>query len=207
MIIMKKQIKESNLNRILSHMEDKDIATITAFRTDPELGISNKENRKRNKKLESELNKLGYRGFTKIVGYWDERPDDKDSAPIAEESYVVLNTGNKSYEEFVVDMIYLCYDLDGKEKLDQQSVMIWNHEDKKAHLYDKNGNIVGTFNSFNIDTIAQGWSQVKGHTIAFVEESTDIRFGFTDKHNKDGNWMTAMFYDSARRKIRENRSK
>lgn len=34
------KIEKSNLNRILQHMENMDIATITAFRTDSDLGFS-----------------------------------------------------------------------------------------------------------------------------------------------------------------------
>ena len=62
---------------------------ITAFRTDPDVGFSKTHNRERNKKLESKLNAMGYKGFIKLVGYWDETPNDAESIPIAEESYVV----------------------------------------------------------------------------------------------------------------------
>lgn len=197
------KIEESNLNRILQHMENMDIATITAFRTDSDLGFSKTKNRERNKKLESELKALGYSGFTKILGYWNERPNDPDSVAIAEESYVVLNTAS-SYEDFVLDMIYLCKDVDDSI-FDQQAVMIWNHKTKLATLYDNKGNELETFNDFKIDNISQAWSQIGNHKLTFtnisrIEEFVDVEF--SDVYNKGGNWMTAMGHAGRRSKIR-----
>lgn len=191
-----KILNESNINRIMSHMEDKDIAMLTAFRTDPKIGLSKKQNRERNKNLENKLSSMGYRGFTKIVGYYNETPEDKDSVAVAEESYIILNTGS-SFEDFVTDMTLLSKDFN------QQSIIIWSHTNQKAYLLDKQGNIVQTFADFSIDTVSKGWSDIKGHSLAFIEESVDIRFGFTDKFNENGNWMTAMGYDAAKNKYRK----
>lgn len=191
-----KILNESNINRIMSHMKDKDIAMLTAFRTDPKFGLSKKQNRERNKNLENKLSSMGYRGFTKIVGYYNETPEDKDSVAEAEESYIVLNTGS-SYDDFTADMISLSKDFN------QQSIVIWSHENQKAYLLDNQGNVLQTFNDFSIDNISKGWSNIKGHNITFVEESVDIRFGFTDKFNDGGNWMTAMGYDAAKNKYRK----
>lgn len=190
------QIKESNINRILSHMKDKDIATITAFRTDPELEFSKTKNKERNKVLEEKLKSMGYKGFTKIVGYWDETPtpEDENSKAVAKESYFVLNTGS-TLEGFITDMISLMKDVENKG-FDQQAIVVWSHKDQEAYLFDKNGNILRTFNNFNIDTVSQGWSQIKGHKLTFVEESFS---DFEDSFNKNGNWMSAMGY-KARKK-------
>lgn len=191
-----KILNESNINRIMSHMKDKDIAMLTAFRTDPELGLSKKQNRERNKNLENKLSSMGYRGFTKIIGYYNETPEDKDSVAEAEESYIILNTGS-SYDDFTADMISLSKDFN------QQSIVVWNHENQKAYLLDNQGNILQTFNDFSIDTISKGWSDIKGHNLTFIEESTNIRFGFTDRFNDGGNWMTAMGYEAAKNKYRK----
>lgn len=196
-----KQIKESNLNRILSHMKDKDIAMITAFRTDPELNLSKTRNRKRNSLLESKLNDLGYHGYTKIIGYWNEIPQNDDSEAVAEESYVILNTGS-SFEDFVVDMVLLSKDVENSG-LDQQAITVWDHENQKAYLIDGQGNITKTFNDFRIDLKSQGWSQIKGHKLTFVEESFDT---FSDEFNKDGNFMTAMAYGSSKNKLRSSKN-
>lgn len=191
-----KILNESNINRIMSHMKDKDIAMLTAFRTDPKIGLSKKQNRERNKNLENKLSSMGYRGFTKIVGYYNETPEDKDSAAVAEESYIILNTGS-SFEDFVTDMTLLSKDFN------QQSIVIWSHANQKAYLLDSQGNILQTFADFSIDTVSKGWSDIKGHNLTFIEESVDIRFGFTDKFNENGNWMTAMGYDAAKNKYRK----
>lgn len=196
-----KEIQESNLNRIMQHMQSKDIATITAFRTDSDVGFSKAHNRERNKKLESKLNAMGYKGFIKIVGYWNERPDDVKSEPIAEESYVVLNTGS-NFIDFAYDMIMCCQDIEGNG-FDQQAVMVWSHEDQKAYLYDKDGNTLATFNNFNIDNVNQAWSQIKGHKLTFVEES--INEDYSDSFNKGGNFMTAMMYQSNKNKFRSEK--
>lgn len=182
----------------MSHMKDKDIAMLTAFRTDPKFGLSKKQNRERNKNLENKLSSMGYRGFTKIVGYYNETPEDKDSVVEAEESYIVLNTGS-SYADFTTDMVSLSKDFN------QQSIVVWNHENQKAYLLDNQGNALQTFNDFSIDTISKGWSDIKGHNLTFIEESANIRFGFTDRFNDGGNWMTAMGYEAAKNKYRKER--
>lgn len=178
-------------------MQDKDIATITAFRTDPDLGFSKKVNRERNKKLESQLNSMGYRGFIKIVGYWSE---DGETI-IAEESYVVLNAGS-SFEDFANDMILLCKDVDNNN-YDQQAVMVWNHNEKLAYLFDSKGNVIDVFNNFKIDNVSQAWSQIKNHKLTFVEESVNNEF--SDIFNKGGNWLTAMSIDNKRKKFRDKK--
>lgn len=191
---MQTKISEANLSRVLNHMDDKDIAMITAFRTDPKLGRTLKENRGKNKQLESDLNTLGYKGYIKVIGYWDETPEDENSLPTAEETFLVLNVGNSSFEDFVEDMVDLA------AKYDQQGVLIWNHKTKKANVYDKSGNITDTFSGFSINDITQGWTQIKGHKIAFSEALAN--FSFSDRFNEDGNFITAMAYDSRRRKMR-----
>ena len=156
----KQQIEKSSLNRILSHLKDKDVATITAFITNPDLQLSKTNNRKRNKKLEDKLKSLGYQGFTKVVGYWNKTPEDDISKAIAEESYIVLNTGS-SFKDFVVDMILLSKDVDNNPDFDQQAIVVWSHVDQKAYLISSTGDILTTFNNFSLDSISQEWTQIK----------------------------------------------
>lgn len=196
----KQQIEESNLNRILSHLKDKDVAMITTFRTNPDLQLSKTNNRKRNKKLEDKLKSLGYQGFTKVVGHWNETPKDDISKAIAEESYIVLNTGS-SFKDFVVDMILLSKDVDNNPDFDQQAIVVWSHVDQKAYLISSTGDILTTFNNFSLDSISQEWTQIKGHKLTFIEEDINSDY-FSDTFNKGGNFMTAMMYSSNRRKHR-----
>lgn len=190
------KVSESSLNRVLSHLRDRDIAMITAFRTDPSLSYSNTENRERNRELETDLNLLGYNGYTKITGYWNETPEIKGSEPVKEESYLVLNLGS-SYTEFVEDMIGLA------AKYDQQGVMIWDHDKSVANVYNATGGVVSTMSSFNLDTVSQGWTQIKGHKIAFTEAITNKNFA--DSFNQGGNFITAMGINTNRKKNKEDR--
>ena len=144
---------------------------------------------------------MGYNGFTKIIGYWDETPEDENSKPIAEESYVVLNVGNQSFEDFVTDMVMLCKDVDD-EGNDQQAVMVWSHEDKLAYVFNNKGDITNTFNDFKIDNISQVWSQIGNHKLTFVEES--VNESFSDTFNENGNWITAMGIENNRHKYRKD---
>lgn len=191
------KIFESSINRILSHTKDKDIAMITAFRTDPKIGRSLTENRIENKKLESDLNLLGYKGYIKVVGYWNETPEVQDATPVAEETFLVLNVGNSSFDDFVEDMVGLA------AKYNQQGIIVWNHKENIAKLFDSIGNVVTTFSSFNIDNIAQGWTQIKGHKIIFNEALDNHKF--SDHFNEDGNFMTAIAYESLRKRIRKRK--
>lgn len=191
----KQEIYESSINRILSHMEDKDMAMITAFRTDPELGLSNKDNEERNKKLESDLNVLGYKGYTKVIGFWNETPDIPESKPTREETFLVLNVGNRDFNEFLEDMVGL------QLRYDQQGIMLWNHEDKKAYLTGESGNIVDTLSNFSINDITKGWTQIKGHKLSFSEAYENV--SFSDTFNKGGNWITAMWHDAKRKALRK----
>lgn len=191
------KVFESSINRVLSHMEDKDIATITAFRTDSDLGYSKKDNRNRNKDLESDLNVLGYKGYVKIVGYWDETPDDPNSEPTKEETFLVLNVGNRTFDEFKDDMVGL------QLKYDQQGIVIWNHKNHKAYLTNEYGKTVAEFNNFNIDLISQAYSKIGNHKLVFSE--CLIPEDFSDRYNRNGNYMTAMGYQAKRKSLRDNK--
>lgn len=195
---MSVQVFESSLNRVLSHTKDKDIAMITAFRTDPKLGYSYNDNFKRNKQLEADLNTLGYKGYVKVVGYWNETPEDPDSKPVKEETFLVLNTGNNSFDEFVKDMTGL------QVRYDQQGILIWNHNDQKAYLTDENGNIneANFLSSISIDSLSNAWTQIKNHKISFSECFIDDNF--SDRFNANGNFMTAMYYQTKRKSLRNN---
>ena len=193
------RVFEANVNRVLSHVKDKDIAMITAFRTDPKLNRSLKDNRAKNKELESDLNLLGYKGYIKVVGYWNETPEDSESSPTSEETFLVLNVGNKSFDDFVEDMVDLA------AKYNQQGVMVWNHKENKAKIYNKQGNVESIFPNFSIDSMTQGWTQIKGHKIAF-NEALDNQ-NFSDRFNEDGNFITAMAYEALRKRLRKKKDK
>ena len=193
---MNTSIFESSINRVLSHAKDKDIAMITAFRTDPSFGLSLADNRKRNKRLEADLIDLGYRGFVKVVGYWNETPDDKNSEASKEETYLVLNVGNSSFDYFVSDMTNL------QRKYKQQGIVIWKHEEQKAYLTNEQGKISksDSFSSIKVDSLSKAWTKIKNHNMVFSE--CYVGEGFSDRYNQGGNFMTAMMYESKRNSLR-----
>lgn len=103
-----KIICESNLNRIISWIDNYDIATITAFRNalvdvTENTNIPNgkkigdaftlSENRLKNKQLKAALLSYGY-GVTKIYGSWIEGISGTNAKEVAEESFFVVNINN-----------------------------------------------------------------------------------------------------------------
>lgn len=171
------KIVENNINRVLSKKDKTDLAFITAFRTS--LGKSLKENRKENKELEKGISNLGYKGYTKVVEYYNEQPDIEGTTPDKEESFILWKPEYKSFDDFVFDVVSLC------KKYKQQSVLVWNHNDKIAYLFDENGNILDTFNDIRVDIISQAWTKVGNHNLVF--ESCI--------YNVNGNSLTATIYN------------
>ena len=97
------QIEESSLNRILSHLKDKDVAMITAFRTNPDLQLSKTNNRKRNKKRYISRNRAAAAALAQGAGQGDglQRPPGTGDGKIAELFRIGNNTGF-----FPADVLY-----------------------------------------------------------------------------------------------------
>lgn len=201
-----KEIFESLLNRVLSHGKDKDMAMMTAFR--PE-------------RLESELNRLGYRGYVRAAGYWDEDSDDpagadteaaretdweteaiRETKAAREEVFLILNTGNTNFEEFREDMT-------GLQRLYKQPrLLIRDHTCGKAYVSVTGGGTVHTgeygLASLTADTLSVAWAETKCHSTGpfrFAECYPNDRFSV--RFNEGGNFMTAMMYDANRRRLRK----
>jgi len=122
-IIKEQLIIETSLNRIMQHMENYDIAIITAFRNknsmchiknNDELNheYSKEENLNRNRELHSSLISLGY-GVTKAKGgYIENYGTLEQRKPVTENSYFVVNLNNDS--DFIKNIFklgeYFCQD-------------------------------------------------------------------------------------------------
>lgn len=112
MDLINKIINESSLSRVFNHIEQYDIAMITAFRgrlencilqqksikefvstaetkTKP-VQLTKSENLQRNKELKASLLKLNY-GVTAIDGSYIENYGEPDSREVAENSFLVVN--------------------------------------------------------------------------------------------------------------------
>lgn len=113
----KEKLDESGLSRVWTHMQKHESGTVTAFRSASECNSGDKysraDNRKRNKSLQSKLQRLGY-GITKVKGSYIENYDTPDAIEVGEDVFYVVdlkNTGNlkkdlqKLGEEFEQDSI------------------------------------------------------------------------------------------------------
>lgn len=181
----------------------------------------------RPERLESELNRLGYRGYVRAAGYWDGDSDDPASADTEaaretdweteairetkaarktestrEEVFLILNTGNTNFEEFREDMT-------GLQRLYKQPrLLIRNHTCGKAYISVTDGGTVHTeeygLASLTADTLSVAWAETKCHSpgqFRFAECYPNDRF--SARFNEGGNFMTAMMYDANRRRLRK----
>ena len=185
-------VKESgaNLSRLLFHLNENNVAFITAFRSE----YSNNENKKRNKILARDLNNAGY-GFIRIIGGYK---DNADSQPIEEDSFAVISTADdyKEQDEFFKHMLAF-----GK-RFNQDSVLIAlkNRPDKPIASYTPDGKIkYGPFkNGINTKDIEDYFTQIHGHK--FTLES----FMESEEGNKPNNFNNAVMYYSTRKWLDKN---
>lgn len=80
------KLKESSLNRLVSHISEHDCGTITAYRSE----YTHKENQQRNKSLFAKLISLGY-GVTAVKGSYIENYGKPDAKEVGEHVYFVVD--------------------------------------------------------------------------------------------------------------------
>ena len=155
-----KQAAGAGLSRILQHIQESDIAMITAFRNVD--GNSRKDNIGFNDELQNDIRWLGY-GYIQLEGwYWSE--DDIEPRP--EDTFFVINNDVRGFDEFRDLMIGLC------AKYGQECVLI-KQKDGDACFYDGSGNMTFSLGS-NISLadiekgIGDGWSRRKGKDFRFA---------------------------------------
>lgn len=156
-------IVEAGLSRILSHSP---FAILTAFRADYTL----KQNRQRNKRLESRFREVGVGGI-KLIGHWLEAPDGEwyghnlsEIDPellqdVVEESYFVplpRGMGYDQFQQWVVDRII---------EFNQDAAVI--SDGKGVYLIDKAGDLTHIGNDISVGKISQAYSSIKGKTFVF----------------------------------------
>ena len=161
-------LNEAGLSRILKHTE-RPFAIITAFRSN----FSTKENRQRNRKLESSFKKMKA-GAIKLVGHWEEAPDGMTwkeaktqgkAEDVTEESYFVPMPQDMQYNSFREAVISLA------KKFNQDAVVIGNGEE--VLLVDKGNNKIGTIGKATFGKLGQAYSTLRGHgKLPFVFEGT-----------------------------------
>lgn len=192
-------ICESSLNRLLSWIENNDIATITAFRStltnvtdktfmdDNEVGheFSKQENRERNRGLKAKLLTLGY-GVTNIHGSWIEGLGGGDSVEVAEESFFVVNLNND--ESFFDNLFKL------SEYFNQDSFLYKQKGDDTAYLVGtNNSDFPGYGKKVPTGTLttlpSKFMSRIKNAAFAFVDKDKwivkDKKSDMTDDEMND----------------------
>ena len=87
----REELTEISLTRVMSHVEKRPFAILTAFRgkdTDC-VPLSKPENRLRNSKLENDIRSAGF-GFEKLIGTYDEDAADGTKRRVTEESFMII---------------------------------------------------------------------------------------------------------------------
>lgn len=82
-------LDEAGLSRILTHINERNIGFVTAFRGGSAGVLS--QNRARNRELQTEIRKAGF-GFLKLTGSWPENEGTPEEEQVVEESFLVIGT-------------------------------------------------------------------------------------------------------------------
>lgn len=160
-------VKEAgiNLSRLLYHLENNDVAFITAFRHN----LSKNENIQRNKKLALDIYNIKL-SFIKIMGSYTEEKIEKATV---EDSFAVIHnyTNIADQDTFFNEMIGLC------NKYNQDSVLISlkDRKDIPCATYNRKKEIVyGPFNGLTTQNIENFFSKIHGHNFKMKEFNESI---------------------------------
>ena len=165
-------ILEGSFNRLVSQMENKDFAIISAYRHE----FSKEENILRNRELRGILNSHKM-GVHQLVGHWLEAPkgvEYKDAKPedltdTIERSYFIAKPDDmpyKDFKRFIVD----CLTIGGET---QDCGIVHVHGGWYYCLYP-NGSVEKIGENLSLNTVAQAYSQyVKRLDIPFVFEGVE----------------------------------
>lgn len=184
-------VKESgaNLSRLLFHLQNNNVAFITAFRSE----YSRNENEKRNKILARDLANAGY-SYIRIIGGYK---DDENSEPVTEDSFAVILTdlNPKKQNEFFNDMLNFA------KNFDQDSVLISlkNNEHIPVASYSPDGKIkYGPFKKdINIHDIEDYFTKIHGHKFRLKN------FTESEEINKPNSFSTAMAYYGTKKNVKK----
>ena len=174
-------VKEAgaNLSRLLHHLNENDVAFITAYRSN----LSHKENIQRNKQLALDIHNIGL-SYIKVTGGYFE---DQAKEPTEEATFAVIHkpTSNESQDEFFNEMLALC------KKYNQDAILVslLNREDKPIASYASNGSIVyGPFTKLTQSGVEEFFTQIHGHKFKFES------FMESEEGNKPDSFSNAMAY-------------
>jgi hypothetical protein len=147
------EMSGANISRVLTHLQNKDCAFITAFIDE----YSTNQNDKRNSELKKLLQQLHY-SWIEIEGHW---PDTNTGVVVKEKSLMVLvvDAPNESFENFEALMVHL------RDSYDQQAVIIKKASENPKAYYN-NGKIE-RLGALTMQNIEHGFSKIKSHKFRF----------------------------------------
>ena len=154
---------ETTFARLEKHIQNKDVAFISACRANQ----TAEENNKATDKLEHDLKCMSY-GFIKVKGGYIEDHDGV-KVPVEEKTFAVINN-NKADTPYVVhtkrnflrDMVLLA------NKYDQQEVLI-KLKNEPARYYDKSANITKEFKGISKENIEDYYTRLRNTRFKFIE--------------------------------------
>lgn len=164
------QLIEKNLSDLISNVEGKNVGIISAFRS----AYDKKENLRRTKELQNDLNHAGLR-FTKLTGHYIEGFGSKsEKAPKKEISFLVFadkNDDDKGLEQIMKEL---------GEKYNQDSIIFKPFDSDSATLigtskHDEDGNKIVfpgfkkeiELGEFKPDKMGDFYSRMKGRNFVF----------------------------------------
>jgi hypothetical protein len=162
-----RQIQESGLARLNTHMVAHDTGVITAFRK----AYSLKENKQRNRSLASFLSSYGY-GLTEVSGIYVEDYGTSEATEVSEDVYFVVDLEDSGNLE--EDLRYL------GEKFDQDSILfiprpadmsiLWGTNDAEFPGFGKKV----SFNHRGMGKSGEFMTKVKGRPFIFESFNREI---------------------------------
>jgi hypothetical protein len=185
-IVKEGSLDESSLSRILNHIENHDIAMMTAFRGKCEKCVDYKkceqgkiftkaENKQRNRQLQATLLQLGY-GVTSVDGSYIENYGDESAKEVKEDSFFIVNNKDKSgFDKKIIQLgkIYC-----------QDSVLI-KPKGKSAFLYGTNK---ADFPSLNKKTTVGNFKGGAKSMFLSRVKNRPFVFDHFDYYNNMGKW-------------------
>ena len=201
-------IIEGSFNRLISQMQNKDFAIISAYRHE----FDKPQNIKRNRKLRGVLN-MKRLGVHQLVGHWREAPKgipynqakESELTDVIERSYFVVKPDDMDYKTFKT-IITKCLTIDNET---QDSCIIHLNGGGYYCLY-QDGSVDKIGDNLTLNKIGQAYSQyVKRLDIPFIFEGVEYPSSISGRRmfNQNGIEYTEMPLQSNKLVISESELK
>lgn len=163
---------EVKLSRLYQHFKgDAPVAIITAFRGERDLATNTKLNRE----LASTLRSAGL-GYVWVDGSWIENSGSPDENHVSEVAILAIGNGESQSDDKLLSTLS-----SAATKYDQDGFIFKGVGHAPLKLYDKNGEVVTSFERVSMDTISDMYTKLrsgnhKGRSFVFEAERTPVGF-------------------------------